>query len=126
MMRLPIPVQELGAGCNFAAATFLLDLISFPIIVQRPGGSGVRFKAVLEKYYPWDMEPVGGFDAKIGSKVLYDIFRNPLVHALGLSRERMAIGIRISRRPACIFRAVRRASKRRTSRSNDNGLSGRR
>jgi hypothetical protein len=94
MMRLPIPAQELRAGCNFAAATFLLDLISgiSRSLYSGPGGSGVRFKAVLEKYYPWDMEPVGGFDAKTGSKVLYDIFRNPLVHALGLSGERMAIG----------------------------------
>jgi hypothetical protein len=26
MLRLPIPAQDLGAGCNFAAGTYLLDL----------------------------------------------------------------------------------------------------
>jgi hypothetical protein len=36
------------------------------------------------------MEP-GGVDAQSGSVALYNIFRNPLVHALGLGKDRVAI-----------------------------------
>src|SRR2546425_9380696 len=76
MMRLPIPAQDLGAGCNFAAATFLLDLISgiSTALYDGPGGSGARFKAVVEKYYPWDLEPSGSVTSKPGSDALYKMF----------------------------------------------------
>ncbi len=69
MMRLPIPAQDLGAGCNFAAATFLLDLISgiSTALYSTAGGSGAHFKGVLKGYYPWEMEPPGGVDAQSGS-----------------------------------------------------------
>ncbi len=94
MLRLPMPESGLDAGCNFAAATFLLDLISgiSTALYAGPGGSGARFQTVLRKYYPWEMEPPGGVDGKTGSSALYKIFRNPLVHALGLGNERVAIG----------------------------------
>ncbi len=93
MLRLPIPAQNLDAGCNFAAATYLLDLISgiSTALYDGRGGSGVRFKAIVEKYYPWETEPVGGVTAKAGSEVLYNVFRNPLVHALGLGKAHVAI-----------------------------------
>jgi hypothetical protein len=53
MMRLPIPAQDLGAGCNFAAATFLLDVISgiSTALYSTAGGSGAHFKGVLKEYY---------------------------------------------------------------------------
>jgi hypothetical protein len=93
MLRLPIAAQGLDAGCNFAAATFLLDLISgiSTALYNGPGGSGAHFKDALVKYYPWDLELSGGADAKKGSTILYNVFRNPLVHALGLGKERVAI-----------------------------------
>ena len=93
MLRLPMPAQDLSASCNFAAATFLLDLISgiSTALYTGQGRSGTDFKAVLKTYYPWDMEPPGGVDAKTGSADLYNIFRNPLVHALGLGKDRVAI-----------------------------------
>jgi hypothetical protein len=82
-----------SAGCNFPAATFLLDLINgiSTALYSGPGRSGERFKTVLETYYPWDMEPSGGVSAKVGSDALYKVFRNPLVHALGLGKGRVAI-----------------------------------
>jgi hypothetical protein len=94
MLRLPMPAQDLRASCNFAAATFLLDLISglSTALYSGPGGSGAHFKGVLDGYYPWEMEPAGGVDAKTGPAALYKIFRNPLVHALGLGKDRVAIG----------------------------------
>jgi hypothetical protein len=93
MLRLPMPARGLRAGCNFAAATYLLDLIGgvSTALYWKGGRSGARFQDVLLKYYPWDMEPTGGLDAATGSKTLYKIFRNPLVHALGLGKERIAI-----------------------------------
>lgn len=46
--------------------------------------SGERFKALLAKYYPWDLEPPGGADATTGPHLLYKAFRNPLAHELGI------------------------------------------
>jgi hypothetical protein len=93
MLRLPIPAQRLDASCNFAAATFLLDLISgiSTALYDGPGRSGERFKTVVESYYPWDLEPSGGVSAASGSDTLYKVFRNPLVHALGLGKDSVGI-----------------------------------
>lgn len=38
-------------------------------------------------YYPWEHEPPNGVTEKAGTHILYDLFRNPLAHALGLDTE---------------------------------------
>jgi len=85
MMRLPLRKEEgLDAGCNFAAAVFLLEIIGgiSTTLYQSPGGSGQKFKGLLENYYPWDIE--GITDKTKASNELYKWLRNPLAHALGI------------------------------------------
>lgn len=95
MMRLPLPALGIGHACNFAASATLCNMISGisvtlfippnPITTDKKGkkhwiGPGNAFKLLLEHFYPWS----AGQNAKDSAKVLYDLFRNPLAHALGV------------------------------------------
>ncbi len=46
-------------------------------------GTGGRFKECLNRYFPWDIDPPTGVSPECAAKMLYDFFRNPLVHRLG-------------------------------------------
>jgi hypothetical protein len=88
LMKLPLPEVGLGAGCNFAAAATLCNLISgISVVLYTPkdpsSGSGKKFKGLLEKFYPW--EP--GEKKAEKSKVIYDLVRNPLAHSLGVLKK---------------------------------------
>ena len=99
LLRLPLKGKGLDAGCNFAAAGFLLSVIAglSTALFKQTGFDGDRFKELLEKYYPWDLEPAEGVrKPEEGSKILYDLFRNPLAHALGLDTKQ--IGKRSAKR----------------------------
>lgn len=96
MLRLPMPGSALDAGCNFAAANWLLALISGLSALLTPDFdtrriSGDKFNEVLKKYYPWDIQrperdtTPHGIDGTIGH--LYDYFRNPLTHSLGIKTK---------------------------------------
>ncbi len=92
MLRLPIAGTDdgLSAGCNFAAATFLLTIIAgisktlfHPPTVPNPRAEDrYRFTKLVEGFYPWDAE--GLTDGEWFAEQLYQYFRNPLVHALGM------------------------------------------
>jgi hypothetical protein len=91
MLRLPIIEADLHAGFNFAAANSLLALVSGISALISPGinthrQSGDKFKEVLIKYYPWDIQPPVPSDKNIEVVVdhLYQYLRNPLAHTLGL------------------------------------------
>jgi hypothetical protein len=86
MLRLPIPEHQLAAGCNFAATTYLLALISglSSVLYTQHGRPGGRFKTLMRGFYPWEDEPSGGFPNKAALPILYELFRNPLTHTLGL------------------------------------------
>jgi hypothetical protein len=99
MLRFPIPDRGLFGDGNWAAANHLLSLISgisrvlyFPR--DEDTKTGPLFKHVLEQFYPWDKEPDGGVKGKDGAYFLYEVFRNPLSHVLGLGNERKFNGIR--------------------------------
>lgn len=47
-------------------------------------GDRVRFVECLNRYFPWDIDPPTGVSAEGAANILYKVFRNPLVHALGL------------------------------------------
>jgi hypothetical protein len=88
MLRLP--VGDLPGGCNFAAASILFNLIAGSSVCffntsdaafTERRDRGQRFKGVLEKFYPWQGEPVTKATAV---EVLYEAARNPLAHSLGL------------------------------------------
>lgn len=89
MLRLPIPELTLHSGFNFAAANSLLALVSGTAAlisenINTKGGSGDLFKEVLKRYYPWNVQPPTNKDVETTIKHLYEYFRNPLSHSLGL------------------------------------------
>lgn len=90
MMRLPLPEIGIQAGCNFAVAATLCNLISgISVVLYTPknskSGSGARFKALLKEFYPW--EPQKDKDKENKAKTVYDLVRNPLSHSLGVLRK---------------------------------------
>ncbi len=95
MMRLPLPEIGIQPGRNFAAAATLCNLISgISVVLYTPedpkGGSGKKFKQLLEEFYPW--EPQENREDK--AKTIYDLIRNPLSHSLGvLKKGSLPIGI---------------------------------
>ena len=92
MLLLPVEGDHPGLDivCKHAVALVLFGVVSgVSAKLYEPPHSmlaGARFKRVLTDYYPWDEEPqssgtVCGEDA---AKVIYDTFRNPLDHRLGI------------------------------------------
>jgi hypothetical protein len=56
-------------------------------LLHAPGkGTGDRFKECMTRFFPWDVDPPTGVSNDEAAKILYEIFRNPLVHYLGLNR----------------------------------------
>lgn len=92
MLRLPLPAQDINAGCNFAIANSLLSLVSglsafLTENIDTSGNSGTKFKEVLLNYYPWDLQPLVNSTKERSVDHLYEYFRNPLAHSLGLRRK---------------------------------------
>src|SRR4051812_37463160 len=86
---LRMPKAGYPAGCNFAAAAVLFNLIggasvcfydTSPQALATAGDRGKRFKDMLIAFFPWP----AGISAKDGADVFYKYARNPLAHALGL------------------------------------------
>lgn len=89
MLRLPLPEFDLRAGCNFTVANSLLSLVSglsalLTENIDTTGNSGSKFKEVLINYYPWDLQPPVNGTKERSVDHLYEYFRNPLAHSLGL------------------------------------------
>lgn len=93
MLRLPLREQGLTAGCNFAITHMLLASVSgisttlFNPTPDASGASGKLFMQCLTKFYPWDVEK--GLPNKLDDLAdsLYNEFRNPLAHNLGILRH---------------------------------------
>lgn len=89
MLRLPLPQAQITEACNFAILAVLVNVISgASVTLYEPppnaGESGRKFRETLSGYYPWDEEPAGSVtDAVEGARIVYDLFRNPMAHALG-------------------------------------------
>src|ERR1051325_7032214 len=94
LLRLPLKAADLEAGCNFTAAAFLLSMVGgiSTALYRQDGGDGVRYRGLLERFYPWDLEPSDGVGRNEGSRDLYALFRNPLAHALGLDTKTKGTG----------------------------------
>ena len=89
MLRLPLPEVDIKAGCNFAVANSLLSLVSglsafLTENIDTSGNSGSKFKEVLLNYYPWDLQPPVNSTKERSVDHLYEYFRNPLAHSLGI------------------------------------------
>ena len=91
MLRLPqAQIPGLEAGCNVSAAKILFDVISgVSVELLRPAPVkdeeyGDRFRRLLERYFPWGPPQAGAITGLHAAKILYDAFRNPLTHSLGV------------------------------------------
>jgi len=89
MLRLPLTDDGLNAGCNFACVSTLCGLIAgaSTIFYSQTGSNGDRFKGVLNDYYPWRMQPIGGVSQPEAVAALYSDYRNPLAHAWAVSTK---------------------------------------
>lgn len=90
MLRLPLPDQGIGAGQNFAAVQVLMCVISgvSVLLYDNRLESGESFKGLIENYFPWDEEPGPKRAKKTSSGILYDVFRSPLTHNVGIAMNR--------------------------------------
>jgi hypothetical protein len=88
MFRLPLPQQDIHAGLNFSIAQILMAVISgiSTTIYDHKGEPGELFRGLIEDYFPWDQEKLS-VSRKAAAAIVYDVFRNPLAHAAGLSME---------------------------------------
>ena len=89
MLRLPLYEFGLDAGCNFAAANSLLAFVSGLSVLltnnlSASGQSENLFKKILLNYYPWDLQLPESSLIERCIDHLYDYFRNPLAHSLGI------------------------------------------
>ena len=90
MLRLPLRSAKITGGCNFSAFHTLLAAIggiSTVLYKQTATRIGAAFENVLVDYYPWDREEpeLKSEDGRhVVAKVLYDEFRGPLTHNLGV------------------------------------------
>ena len=108
MLRLPLRKSGIEYGCNFAVTATLCNLVSgISVTMFKPSNftrmdkgkkkwiySGAAFKQLLKNHYPW--EP--GENPTDGAKALYDLFRNPLSHALGV-HSKSSYQIHIKKNP---------------------------
>jgi hypothetical protein len=120
MLKLPLPKQGISGGCNFAATAVLCNLISGISRTlynpkEKSGAkkptSGKLFKELLRCYYPWEDSERKQMECKI--KTLYEVIRNPLVHALGVVDESNKQNV-IEKRPLSIRQIdeIERSNKR--------------
>jgi len=97
MLRLPVQTYCLLAGCNFAIAHVLMAVIGgvSTTLYRHTGKVGERFTGVLIDYFPWDLEPIGSVLPKDGADAIYEVFRNPLTHDLGLDLKKKSVGLKV-------------------------------
>jgi hypothetical protein len=88
MFRLPLPQHGIHAGLNFSIAQILMATISgiSTTMYDHNGDPGVLFKGLVESYFPWNKERLS-VSTEAAAGIIYDVFRNPLAHAVGLSMD---------------------------------------
>ena len=97
-LQLPAASIDPNVGLNLTTASLLFSLVAgASVLLYEPNwrafktgaGSGSRFKAALKEAYPWqDDDRLSGAAA---AELLYKWARNPLVHSLGIGKDRHAI-----------------------------------
>jgi hypothetical protein len=85
-MQHPRQLRRNEIHFDFMIAGTLLSLVSGVSALTYPKSwkSGKKFKTLLESHYPWNEEPLSGTRGHSGTKIIYDTFRNPLAHELGI------------------------------------------
>jgi hypothetical protein len=89
-LRLPLRRPNLPAGLNFIIAHALLGVVAgaSSAFYRRHQFDGEAFKGLLVEFYPWDLEPHDAEDPASKSAILWDTFRNPFAHSVGLAYEK--------------------------------------
>lgn len=97
MLRLPVRNYRLDAGCNFAIAQVLMTAIGgISTTLYRQGNSdSERFRGLLRDHYQWQLEPTRDVTADEAARIIYQVFRNPLTHDLGLDLHGRSTGIKV-------------------------------
>jgi hypothetical protein len=96
LLRLPLKNYNLNETCDFAIAQVLMPVIGgiSATLYEPTWRDNARFKGVLKDYYPWNQEPAG-VDSDKTSTAVYEVFRNPLTHDLGLDVANKRKGAKI-------------------------------
>lgn len=89
MFRLPLPAQGINTGLNFSIAQILMATISgvSTTLYDHVGEPGDLFKGVVKEHFPWEQESCS-MPPEAAAAIIYDVFRNPLSHAAGLTMKR--------------------------------------
>lgn len=89
MLRLPQPSLNIVAGCNFSIAQVLMAYIAgvSTVFFDAAGESRDRFVGLMTAFYPWHQEPDDGVKDAAGPYIIYDLYRNPFTHSLGLGTQ---------------------------------------
>lgn len=69
--------------------------------------TGRRFRNCLVRFYPWDIDTLDDISSEDAAEALYKVFRNPLVHNLGLGDDDSRV-----RKIGMVFRGTDDAEKR--------------
>lgn len=97
-LQLPAASIDPDVGLNLTTAALLFSLVAgASVILHEPSwkafksgaASGSRFKAALEHAYPW--RPDDEVSGAAAAELLYKWARNPLVHSLGIGKDRHAM-----------------------------------
>ena len=109
MLRLPIDDDPgLRGGCNLTAALTLLAVANGVTAelydegaLDKRDDAGERFKRCLTQYFPWTEEPAGPntIRDRHAAEILYNAFRNPLDHGLGLYQGSALGKIKVAKGP---------------------------
>ena len=75
-------------GLDHSTAVVLMSIVagvSATLYAKYRKQSGKQFEGFLTDWFPWDLlPPLGGVDEHYAAKSIYDCFRNPFIHRLGL------------------------------------------
>jgi len=88
LLAIPPPVDAGGYLHRPIALTLAASVDGFSNQLycagQKIGGSRERFVACLLQFYPWDIDKPEAETPESTAKIIYDSFRNPLIHQLNL------------------------------------------
>jgi len=95
-LRLPMRRPNLPAGFNFTIGHTLLALVAgvSATFYRRGLTDGKAFTGLLVEFYPWALEPNRPVDKQQSAKILWETFRNPFTHSLGMPFEKQNRGSR--------------------------------
>jgi hypothetical protein len=90
LLKLPRAHSPVDAQFTTTVANTLISVISGVSVLGFTAdrkNAGTKFKTILERCFPWNEEPAGAPPPTTAAQLLYDYFRNPLAHAVGIGPD---------------------------------------